>query len=45
LKTWTRYRGLDPEVSNFSNAPLNRMWDLAPYPPSRQFFVSLNATF
>lgn len=45
LKTWTKYRGLDPEVSNFGNAPLNRMWDLAPFPPSRQFFFSINATF
>jgi TonB-linked SusC/RagA family outer membrane protein len=45
LKTWTNYRGLDPEVSNFGNAPLNRMWDLAPYPPSRQFFFSINASF
>jgi TonB-dependent SusC/RagA subfamily outer membrane receptor len=45
LKTWTRYRGLDPEVSNFSNSALNRMWDLAPYPPSRQFFFSIDANF
>lgn len=45
LKTWTNYRGLDPEVSNFSNAPLNRLWDLAPYPPSRQFFFSIDANF
>lgn len=45
LKTWTNYRGLDPEVSNFGNAPLNRLWDLAPYPPSRQFFISIDANF
>ncbi|MDB4900703.1 MAG: TonB-dependent outer membrane protein SusC/RagA, partial [Gemmatimonadetes bacterium] len=45
LKTWTNYRGLDPEVSNFGNAPLNRIWDLAPFPPSRQFFVSIDASF
>ena len=45
LVTWTKYGGIDPEVSNFGNAPLNRLWDLAPYPPSRQFFFSLNATF
>lgn len=45
LYTWTHYRGLDPEVSNFGNAPLNRLWDLAPYPPSRQFFVSIDANF
>jgi TonB-linked SusC/RagA family outer membrane protein len=45
LYTWTKYRGLDPEVSNFGNAPLNRLWDLAPYPPSKQFFFSLDVTF
>jgi TonB-linked SusC/RagA family outer membrane protein len=45
LYTWTKYRGLDPEVSNFGNAPLNRMWDLAPYPPSKQFFFSFDVTF
>ena len=45
LKTWTNYRGLDPEVSNFGNAPLSRLWDLAPYPPSRQFFFSIDANF
>jgi TonB-dependent starch-binding outer membrane protein SusC len=45
LYTWTKYRGLDPEVSNFGNAPLSRLWDLAPYPPSRQFFFSLDVNF
>jgi hypothetical protein len=45
LKTWTPYTGLDPEVSNFSNQPLGRFQDVTPYPPSRSFFVSLNATF
>jgi TonB-linked SusC/RagA family outer membrane protein len=45
LFTWTHYRGLDPEVSNFSNSALSRMQDLAPYPPSRQFFFSVNANF
>ena len=45
LYTWTHYRGLDPEVSNFGDAPLNRLWDLAPYPPSRQFFLSINTNF
>ena len=45
LKTWTKYTGYDPEVSNFGNAPLNRIWDLAPFPPSRQFFVSIDASF
>jgi TonB-linked SusC/RagA family outer membrane protein len=45
LYTWTHYRGLDPEVSNFGNAALSRLWDLAPYPPSRQFFFSADVNF
>ncbi|MDQ2889166.1 MAG: SusC/RagA family TonB-linked outer membrane protein [Gemmatimonadota bacterium] len=45
LKTWTPYQGLDPEVSNFSNQALGRIQDVTPYPPSRSFFFSLNATF
>jgi TonB-linked SusC/RagA family outer membrane protein len=45
LYTWTKYRGLDPEVSNFGNAALSRLWDLAPYPPSRQFFLSADVNF
>ncbi len=45
LKTWTHYTGFDPEVSNFGNAPIGRTQDVTPYPPSRQFFLSLNATF
>jgi len=38
LKTWTKYTGLDPEVSNFGNQPLGRFQDVTPYPPSRTFF-------
>lgn len=45
LKTWTPYTGYDPEVSNFGNAAIGRIIDVTPYPPSRQFFVSVNATF
>jgi hypothetical protein len=45
LKTWTHYRGYDPEVSNFGNAAIGRFIDVTPYPPSRQFFFSVNATF
>jgi hypothetical protein len=45
LKTWTHYRGYDPEVSNFGNAAIGRFIDVTPYPPSRQFFFSINATF
>ncbi len=45
LFTWTNYTGYDPEVSNFGNAAIGRTQDVTPYPPSRQFFLSLNATF
>jgi TonB-dependent starch-binding outer membrane protein SusC len=45
LYTWTNYTGLDPEVSNFGNAPIGRTQDVTPYPPSRQYFLSFNATF
>lgn len=45
LKTWTKYTGLDPEVSNYGNQPLGRFQDVTPYPPSRTFFLSINTTF
>jgi hypothetical protein len=45
LKTWTKYTGYDPEVSNFGNQPLGRFQDVTPYPPSRQFLVSISSTF
>jgi len=45
LKTWTKYSGYDPEVSNFSNQPLGRMQDVTPYPPSRQFLFSIITSF
>jgi TonB-dependent starch-binding outer membrane protein SusC len=45
LKTWTKYTGLDPEVSNFGNQPLGRFQDVTPYPPSRQWYLTVNTTF
>lgn len=45
LKTWTKYTGLDPEVSNFGNQPLGRFQDVTPYPPSRQWYLTINTTF
>jgi len=45
LKTWTKYTGLDPEVSNFGNQPIGRFQDVTPYPPSRTFFLTINTTF
>jgi TonB-dependent starch-binding outer membrane protein SusC len=45
LATWTKYTGLDPEVSNFGNQSLGRFQDVTPYPPSRVFYFTVNATF
>ena len=45
LKTWTKYDGLDPEVSNNGNSNLNTFNDITPYPPSRSFFFSISANF
>jgi TonB-dependent starch-binding outer membrane protein SusC len=45
LFTFTKYTGLDPEVSNFGNQPIARNIDLAPYPPSRSFWGSIELGF
>src|SRR5882762_2285342 len=45
LITWSKYAGLDPEVSNFGNQNINRGQDLAPYPPSRSYFFTLAVDF
>lgn len=45
LKTWTDYKGYDPEVSNFGNQNIGRFQDVTPYPPSRSFFFSIGANF
>jgi hypothetical protein len=45
LVTWTDYEGVDPEVSNFGNQNITRNQDLAPFPPSRSFFASINLGF
>jgi len=45
LVTWTNYEGLDPEVSNFGNQNVARNQDVAPFPPSRSFFLTLNVNF
>ena len=45
LYTFTDYRGLDPEVSNFGNQAIARNIDVAPYPPSRSFFFTLGVDF
>jgi len=45
LVTWTKYEGLDPEVSNFGNQNVARNQDVAPFPPSRSYFLTLNVNF
>jgi hypothetical protein len=43
LLTFTGYTGLDPEVSNFGGQPIGRNFDVAPYPPSRSYWLSISA--
>ncbi len=43
--TFTRYSGLDPEVSDLGGGALVRNLDLAPFPPSRSFWASLDVGF
>jgi TonB-linked SusC/RagA family outer membrane protein len=45
LLRFTGYRGLDPEVSNFGNQAIVRNIDVAPFPPSRSFFLSIDLGF
>lgn len=45
LFTVTSYTGHDPEVSNFGNQPVARNIDVAPYPPSRSFWFSIDLGF
>jgi TonB-dependent SusC/RagA subfamily outer membrane receptor len=45
LLRFTGYRGLDPEVSNFGNQAIVRNIDVAPFPPNRSFFLSIDLGF
>jgi TonB-linked SusC/RagA family outer membrane protein len=45
LFTATGYSGLDPEVSDFGNQPVARNFDIAPYPPSRSFWLGAELGF
>ncbi|HWW84921.1 MAG TPA: SusC/RagA family TonB-linked outer membrane protein [Vicinamibacterales bacterium] len=45
LVTWTKYPGLDPEVSNFGNQNVGRNVDVGPFPPSRTFWFGLSLGF
>ncbi|MGH7538694.1 MAG: SusC/RagA family TonB-linked outer membrane protein, partial [Gemmatimonadales bacterium] len=41
----TDFRGIDPEVSNFGNQAIGRNFDVAPFPSSRSFFISIDLDF
>jgi len=45
LLTFTDYTGMDPEVSNFGNQPIGRNIDVAPFPPSRSYWLSVSLGF
>lgn len=45
LLRFTSYPGLDPEVSNFGNQAIARNIDVAPFPPSRSYFFSIDLGF
>jgi TonB-dependent starch-binding outer membrane protein SusC len=45
LLRFTPYQGLDPEVSNFGRQAIVRNIDVAPFPPSRSFFFSIDLGF
>jgi hypothetical protein len=45
LHTWTKYWGVDPEVSNFGNQNIIRYVDVAPFPPARSFFFTIDVGF
>ncbi|HTY06327.1 MAG TPA: hypothetical protein VMC86_07410, partial [Gemmatimonadales bacterium] len=45
LITISPYQGMDPEVSNFGNQAIARNIDVAPFPPSRSFFFSIDLGF
>jgi hypothetical protein len=45
LVTWSKYPGVDPEASNFGNQPISRFIDLAPFPPSRTFYLTFAASY
>jgi TonB-linked SusC/RagA family outer membrane protein len=45
LLRFTGYPGLDPEVSNFGNQAIVRNIDVAPFPPTRSFYFSVDLGF
>jgi TonB-dependent SusC/RagA subfamily outer membrane receptor len=45
LMSWQKYSGLDPEVANLGSAAVRNNLDVAAYPPSRSFFLTLSFGF
>jgi TonB-dependent starch-binding outer membrane protein SusC len=45
LKMWSDYWGVDPEVNNFGNANVARQVDLAPFPATKQWFLSVDVSY
>jgi TonB-dependent starch-binding outer membrane protein SusC len=47
LKTWTKFRGGDPDFQNFGGTPdaVQRNRELGAYPASKQYFVNLQVRF
>ena len=45
LLTYQKYNGLDPEVANLGSAAVRNNLDVAPYPPSRAFFLDITLGF
>ena len=45
LATWQKYSGLDHEVANLGSAAVRNNLDVAAYPPSRSFFLTLGLGF
>ena len=42
LFMFTRYKGYDPEVSQFGNVAIGRAIDTIPYPSSRTFYFNMS---
>jgi TonB-linked SusC/RagA family outer membrane protein len=45
LKMWSDYWGVDPEVNNFGNQNVTRFVDLAPFPPTKSWFFSVDVSY
>lgn len=45
LITWTKYKGLDPEVSTRNTSILTQGFDFSPYPRNRSVAFSLSITY